>query len=176
LRRQGRICPLEVHDGAPVYTFWDLGVSDSTAIWFVQFMQDNVHIVDYYEHAGVGFAHYAKVLQDKGYLYGGHYGPHDLNQREKSLGVSLRTFAHDLKVDFEVVEQHKIEERIEAARQCLRKCRINEALTYAIDVLEHYRRRKNEVLSTEELPVFQDVAASTSGTAGWRRRTTRAAM
>lgn len=156
LRRKGRICPLEVHPGSPVYTFWDLGVSDSTAIWFVQFIQQEIRVVDYYEANGHGFEHYAKILQDKGYVYGGHYGPHDLNQREKSTGRSLRDFARDMKVMFEVVEQHKIEERIEATRQCLPNCRISDKLVYAIEVLEHYRRKKNDTLSTEEKPVFQD--------------------
>lgn len=157
LRRSGRIGPVEVAPGAPVYTFWDLGVSDSTAIWFAQFIGAEIRIVDYYEHNGEGFAHYAKVLQDKGYVYGGHYGPHDLRQREKSTGRSLRDFATDMKVDFEVVENHRIEDRIEAVRQVLPNCRISDRLPYAIELLEHYRRKKNDALSTEERTVFQDV-------------------
>lgn len=156
LRRQGRICPLEAHPGARVHTFWDLGVSDSTAIWFVQFVQQEIRVIDYYENAGEGFAHYAKVLDDKGYLYGAHYAPHDVTQREKSTGRSLRDFARDLDVEFEVVERHKIEERIEAARQCLPNCRFSDKLDYGIDILEHYRRKKNEALSTEEKVVFLD--------------------
>jgi hypothetical protein len=156
LRRNGRIGPVEIHPGALVYTFWDVGVSDSTAVWFCQFIGAEIRVVDYYEHNGEGFAHYAKMLQDKGYLYGGHYGPHDIRQREKSTGRSLRDFAGDMGVRFEVVENHKIEDRIEAARQVLPNCRISDKLTYGVEILEHYRRRTNETLSTEEHKVFQD--------------------
>jgi hypothetical protein len=156
LRRKGYIGTVEVHEGAPVYTFWDLGVSDSTAIWFVQFIGAEIRVVDYYEHNGEGLAHYAKLLRDKGYLYGEHFGPPDIEQREKSTGRSVRDFAKTLKLNFRVVQVHKIEDRIEATRQCLPHCRISDRLDYGIEVLEHYRRKTNDALSTEERPVFQD--------------------
>jgi hypothetical protein len=156
LRANGRIGPLTVHPGGPVYTFWDLGVSDSTAIWFAQFLGAEIRIVDYYEHNGEGLAHYAKVLQDKGYVYGGHYAPFDVRQREKSTGLSALEFARGLNLHFEVVPDHKPPERIEAVREMLPNCRIADSLAYGIDVLEHYRRKSNDALSTEERPVFQD--------------------
>jgi hypothetical protein len=35
IEAEGRICPLKIEPGIPVHTAWDLGVSDSTAIWFI---------------------------------------------------------------------------------------------------------------------------------------------
>jgi hypothetical protein len=36
IEAEGRICPLKIEPGVPVHTGWDLGVGDSTAIWFIQ--------------------------------------------------------------------------------------------------------------------------------------------
>ena len=33
---EGRICPIEINNDVKTHTAWDLGVSDSTAIWFIQ--------------------------------------------------------------------------------------------------------------------------------------------
>jgi hypothetical protein len=69
-----------------VYTFWDLGVDDSTTIWFMQFTGMQVRVIDYYEATGYGFEHYAKELKAKPYVYGEHYMPHDASVRELSSG------------------------------------------------------------------------------------------
>jgi hypothetical protein len=44
---------------------WDLGVSDSTAIWFVQNVGRNYHLIDYYESSGAPLGHYIGVLHEK---------------------------------------------------------------------------------------------------------------
>ena len=58
-------------------TFWDLGRNDTTAIWFHQRIGHENRFIDYYEARLEDLDHYAKVLKDKGYLYGTHYLPHD---------------------------------------------------------------------------------------------------
>ena len=87
-RAEGRVCWMPV-ESVPVNTFWDLGRSDSTAIWFHQQIGKEHRFVDYYEHRLVDLDHYAKVLQDKGYLYGTHYLPHDVEV--KTLGSNNRS-------------------------------------------------------------------------------------
>jgi hypothetical protein len=37
------------YPSALVWTFWDLGIRDSTAIWFVQVVGREIRIIDYYE-------------------------------------------------------------------------------------------------------------------------------
>ena len=76
-------------ESVPVHTFWDLGRSDSTAIFFMQAVGKERRFIDYYEHRLVDLDHYAKVLQDKGYLYGTHYLPHDVEV--KTLGSNNRS-------------------------------------------------------------------------------------
>jgi hypothetical protein len=77
MREEGRVCNLPV-ESVPVNTFWDLGRNDTTAIWFHQQVGKEHRFIDFYEHRLVDLDHYAHVLQDKGYLYGDHYLPHDV--------------------------------------------------------------------------------------------------
>jgi hypothetical protein len=35
-----------------VQTLWDIGVGDSTAIWFVREVGDEFHVIGYYENSG----------------------------------------------------------------------------------------------------------------------------
>jgi len=51
------------HDSLrPVFTAWDLGVSDSTAIWFGQQFGSEIRLIDYEEGLGQDLAHYARRL------------------------------------------------------------------------------------------------------------------
>ena len=85
---EGRICPLDIDRDVRVHTSWDLGVSDSTAVWFVQCVGRERRLVDYYESSGSGLGHYVQVLHERrikhGYQYGEHYFPHDIKHRELS--------------------------------------------------------------------------------------------
>ena len=98
--RLARITNVPYDPSVRVDTFWDLGVNDSTVIWFVQKVGRAVHIIDFYENRGEGLPHYVKVLQDKGYLYGEHNAPHDIEVRELSTGKSRRETAYDLGINF----------------------------------------------------------------------------
>jgi hypothetical protein len=88
MRAQGRICRIPILN-QPVYTYWDLGVGDAMSITFTQEVGAEKRVVDYYENSGEGFEHYAKVLNDKGYIYGRHRFPHDGDTR--SLGKVAKT-------------------------------------------------------------------------------------
>ncbi len=75
--KDGRVCDLPVIPGVPVNTFWDIGMNDTTAIWFHQQVGPWHHFIDYYENSGEQAAFYARKLQELGYHYGRHYLPHD---------------------------------------------------------------------------------------------------
>lgn len=75
--KEGRRGKVPYIVGKPVYTFWDLGHSDKTAIWFVQRVGVEYNIIDYYENRLQKMPHYIQVLQEKKYIYGTHYLPHD---------------------------------------------------------------------------------------------------
>lgn len=79
VRLEGRIRDIPIESGVPVHTFWDLGKGDKTAIWFMQEVGHEVRWIDFYQDSMEDIEHYCKVIKDKGYLYGSHYMPHDVN-------------------------------------------------------------------------------------------------
>lgn len=91
---ENRITSVPLLRGVPVNTYWDLGRSDQTAIWFVQYQPGARRVVDYYENSGLAIDHYVAKLQEKGYVYGTHYLPHDADneviQASKSVSGQLR--------------------------------------------------------------------------------------
>lgn len=90
----GRLCKVPFERGVPVETWWDLGRSDDTAIWFVQRVSGELRFLRYYANRGVDLDHYAAYLQDfereHECVWGEHVWPHDgghkrLGQGNKSL-------------------------------------------------------------------------------------------
>jgi hypothetical protein len=87
MRKQGRICRIPLLD-KPVYTTWDLGVNDYTAITFWQDLGMERRAIDYYENNGEGWGHYFRICNDKGYTYSEHNLPHDADQRRMGQTVT----------------------------------------------------------------------------------------
>lgn len=109
-REEGRITEVPWEPSIPVDTGWDLGTANSTCIWFKQQVGAQRRIIDFYINSGRDLAHYAKMLQEKPYVYGKHYLPHDvevkeLNQKQsrkeilKSLGIRATTVPRIQSVD-----------------------------------------------------------------------------
>src|SRR3546814_11366720 len=86
--RQGQIGAVPWEPALPVHTAWDLGIGDSTAIWFCQRAGRETRLIDYYEASGVGLDHYARALGERPYVYGEHLLPHDAEVRELGSGKS----------------------------------------------------------------------------------------
>lgn len=156
LYTNNRIDKLPDNEHLPIDTYWDLGVSDSTTIWFIRQVGDEFHIVDYYENSGEGLNHYIKVLKDKGYKYAKHVAPHDIDNRQ--LGAdrakTLRELARDgyeidgqiYRLNFDVVPRtSNVNEDIEKVRQILPKCAFDAIkCEQGIKALESYRKEWND--------------------------------
>jgi len=109
-----------------VYTGWDLGIGDSTAIWFAQQVGRETRIIDYYEKSGEPIDHYVKVLRDKGYIYGDAYLPHDAGSRELGTGLTIEEQLRSLGVRCRVSGKFPISDQHAAVRTFLRGCFIAE--------------------------------------------------
>jgi len=107
----GRIGSLQYNPLLPVFTFWDLGVRDSTVIIFAQFDSGRIIIIDYYENNNQGMKHYLDYIKDKsikcGYRYHHHYGPHDMANTEWGTGKTRLQLAQEHGVYFQVVQRTK---------------------------------------------------------------------
>ena len=141
----GRITNVPYNPASKVDTWWDLGVGDSTAIFFTQNIGRAVHVIDYYEARGEGLPHYCKVLSSKNYLYGEHNAPHDIEVRELGTGKSRREIAWDLGLNFRVVPKLPIEDGIHAAQMLIPRLYFDrEKCKYGLECLRQYHRAYNE--------------------------------
>jgi hypothetical protein len=80
-RVERRITRVPYDPGRPVNTFWDLGLNDDTAIWLHQDFGPAQHFIDYIEGTSEPPSYYVRQLNERGYVYGWHYLPHDANHR-----------------------------------------------------------------------------------------------
>lgn len=150
--KSGRIGNIPVDRAVLVHTSWDLGISDSTAIWFIQCVGKERRLVDYVEMSGVGLDEYARILEDKrrehGWVYGLHYFPHDIEHRELgNKGLSRVDTLKSLGIKATVVPQHNVNDGINAVRRMLDATWIDEKrCERGLNALRNYRREWNEKL------------------------------
>jgi len=127
-----------------VHTAWDLGVSDATAIWFLQPVGRMLHAIDYIEASDHGLEWYVKALQAKPYIYGRHYFPHDIAARDFSgSGKSRLEMAESLGLKpAVVVPRGTPAEGIQAVRTLFPRFRIDpEQCHEGLQALKNYRRK-----------------------------------
>lgn len=147
--QDGRVSNVPYEPQLPVNTYWDLGIDDSMTIWFVQFLGKERRIIDYYENSGEGLKHYIQVLQDRKYIYGDHWAPHDIEVRELTTGKSRLETARSLGIDFNVAPRLSVSDGIDAVRNVLAKCWFDkEKTSKGLNALKHYHKefdKKNKV-------------------------------
>ena len=88
VEKEGGLAPFD-HGYGDVFTTWDLGFTDSTAIWFWQLKEGRVDFIDFYENHGKPLSHYYDVVDGKPYRYVKHWLPHDARQTTLAAGVSI---------------------------------------------------------------------------------------
>jgi phage terminase large subunit len=127
-RKDGRIGRIPYDPSIGVETWWDIGVGDSTAIWFTQSVRREIRVIDYFEASGEALSFYAKELQNKPYVYSAHHGPHDLQVREWASGGADGTpksrieVAKSLGINFQIVPDMSVDDGINAARSIIASC------------------------------------------------------
>ena len=91
-RSEGRITKVPYDASTGVYTAWDLGIGDSTVIWFFQVVGREIHFIDHYEGSNEDLGHYISHIQNKPYQYTTHFLPHDSKARELQTGMTRVEF------------------------------------------------------------------------------------
>jgi len=158
--KDNRICDVDYDPSVDVETWWDLGIGDSTSIWFAQRTGDEIRLIDYYETSGESLAHYVNVLSDKGYNYGRHVAPHDITTRELGTGKSRLEVAYELGLDFEVCPRLEVDHGIEAVRNNLDNCWFDKnRCKYGIDCLRQYRKQFDDRMQTFKNKPLHDWAS-----------------
>lgn len=135
---------------APVYTAWDLGISDSMAIWYFQYEQENskINVIEYNEFAEKSLAEccclvradFKTLRKDFGwedneierainqfghhrnYNYADkHFGPHDITTRDVATGVTRKDVAKKYGIKFRAIPKTDVSEGIDLVRRLLLK-------------------------------------------------------
>jgi len=127
-----------------VNTAWDLGMHDSTSIWFYQMINNELRIIDYYESSGKGLEHYVRVLHQKerkhDYDYDTHYFPHDVAVRELTTGRSRQEVLTTMGINAYVIPRQKVEDGIQAVRTVIPRCYFDKSrCSRGIEALRQYR-------------------------------------
>lgn len=86
LRAKKRIADFEHDAGRPLFAFWDIGYSDFTAIWLLQFCGRDICALAYRCNSQQLPAYYAAIAKEWERTYGipitMHYLPHDAGHKE----------------------------------------------------------------------------------------------
>jgi phage terminase large subunit len=159
--KEGRISDVPYDPALPVSTFWDLGIGDTTALWFGQFVGPRVQWIDYIEESGIGIPEYAKRLKDRPYVYEEHYLPHDAAARELGTGrsreESLRS--HGIRPT-RIVPRQTVDDGIQASRLLLAKSYFDQKkCERGIKSLRNYQRRWNPKSNMFESAPLHDWAS-----------------
>lgn len=161
--REGRVTSVPYDPELPVWTSWDLGVADSTAIWFAQVTWSGEwRFIDYIEDSGVGLTHYTDLLRAKPYKqYAMHLLPHDAAVKELGSGLSRTEVFTSLGLQpWRIVRQHSVADGINAVRMVLPKAWFDaERCAGGIKALRHYRREWHEAAQTWRSTPVHDFAS-----------------
>ena len=140
----GRMCAVEAAPG-PVHTVWDLGIGDSTAIWWWQAVGAELRVLGFYENHGFGLEHYAAVCASKPWPQGDDWVPHDAKVRELGTGRTRIETLIGMGRKPRLVPDHKVEDGIEAVRRILPRAWFNTPETRdGVEGLKQYRADYDE--------------------------------
>lgn len=143
--RSERITSVPYDPRLMVHTAWDLGVADSTAIWFFQVLGRETRVIDVLKGEGVGLDWYARQLQERNYLYGKHYLPHDVEVRELGTGKSRKEVLAQLGITATVCPNIPVADGIQSVRMLLPTCWFDKAkCAEGLEALRMYRRDYDE--------------------------------
>lgn len=159
---EDRLTRVPWEPSVPVHTAWDLGISDATAIWFVQPVGRMLHVIDYLEASDHGLEWYAKALHAKPYTYGRHYFPHDIEARDfSSDGRTRLAMAQQLGIrPAVVVPRGDVGDGIQACRTLFPRFVFDtEHCHEGLEALKAYRRAWDETRKTWRDTPLHDFAS-----------------
>lgn len=168
--KEGRVTQVTYDPKLPVYTCWDLGIDDSTAIWWFQRSPGGEwRWLEYHEDNGPGLDHYAKLVLQKPYVYGKHFLPHDIEVRElTNNGNSRRHYLRGQGVHpIHVVPAANPAERVSASRLIMPRSFFDaKGCAVGLTALRAYRREWNEKMGVWRAEPVHDNASHAADSFG----------
>jgi phage terminase large subunit len=139
--KEGRICRVPYDATKPVHAVFDLGWSDSTAIWFLQFVGMETRLIRYIEDSQKTISYYLATMQTFGYVYDTIWLPHDAEN--KTLAAAGRTIDDIVRAagyKTRIMPRVPVLDSINAARTIFPTCYFDREHTAdGLACLRHYR-------------------------------------
>ncbi|MDR2427069.1 MAG: phage terminase large subunit [Endomicrobium sp.] len=161
---EGRIGDIKPDTEHPVYAVFDIGISDATAIWIVQFLKNKILFLDYYENNMEALPHYLAWIENHEYKIKKMFLPHDAENKNWSTGKSSREVAQsygNIKgFDVEVIAAMPLWDSINAVRILFPKFYFNESkCKEGIEAIRNYKKQWNDVLGIYKQEPLHDWAS-----------------
>ena len=157
----GRIMDVPCDPNFPVLTAWDLGRTDSTAIWFYQMIANEIRVIDYHESNLKDIPYYGDLLREKAkerdFKYSTHWLPHDARARTLAAGgKSIQQQMMEQNVGRIVIAKRLDHvDGIQGARATFPHCYFDKTrCEYGIEVLRNYHYEWDE-----EKKIFSNMPA-----------------
>jgi len=149
-RRTNRIKQIPYDKALKVHIVLDLGVGQALAAGFYQKVGNEVHKIDYWEGEGQeGIPSAIKVFQNKPYIYGKIFVPHDATGTEQSTERTRLETAKDLwpamKENFIVVPKLLVDDGIAKAKLMWSRLWVDSTnCSQWLDLISQYKREFDE--------------------------------
>ena len=136
-----RITKVPYDASKPVHAICDLGWSDATAWWLVQFVGMETRLIRYFEGSQRTMTSYLAELQSFGYVYDTIWLPHDAqNKTLAAAGRSIEDIVRGAGFKTRVLERVPTIDSINAARTIFSNCYFDrENCADGLNCLRHYR-------------------------------------
>lgn len=153
LGETGRIGPFPYDKRFPAYSAWDLGMSDSTAITFFQYINKRPRIIDYHETHDIASEPIVHFVMSKPYNLQWHFLPHDANVRDSDAVERINKMRDYGLINSSLLKKEGKEDGIQRAVENIIKAEINAATTVELRrKLMLYKRKYNEFTGDYEGP------------------------
>lgn len=158
MSQRGLIGEVPYNPAHPVYTAWDLGMSDSTAISFFQYYKNSVgiaevRVIDYYETHDIGTSPIVTYVLSKPYNYGWHFLPHDGAVRDSDAIQRIHKIQDAGLINSSLLRRAGLEDGITRAVEGVIEARFNQATTENLRrKLQLYKRKFNPLTGDYEGP------------------------
>jgi phage terminase large subunit len=138
---ENRITRVGYDPSKPVHAVFDLGWSDATAIWFVQFIGMETRLIRYIEDSQKTITDYLAKMQTFGYVYDTLWLPHDAeNKTLAAAGRSIDQIVKSAGFKTKIIPRTPIVDSINAARTLFRNCWFDRENCHdGLQCLRHYR-------------------------------------
>ena len=145
LEEQGQIGIVPIDKNYPIITTWDLGIKDSTVVWYLQVVGSQIRVIRCEAFQGMGLQDIIKQVGSHSYDFSQHIAPHDIEVRELGSGQARKALAAKMGVKFDVAPRLSIQDGINALRTMLPRMWFNrDTCQDGIEALKTYRTEYDE--------------------------------